>query len=87
MLSDLKNRAIPALTKAGLVFDVFGIENIKEVENQQSIGRALSKSSVVVPLNRIERAITKLGYALHTGVVGHHGEIFKNLLTCCTGEI
>ena len=56
LLSDLKNRAVPALTKAGLVFDVFGIENIKEVENQQSIGRALSKSSVVVPLNKIERA-------------------------------
>ena len=63
--SDFKNRAIPALTKAGLVFDVFGIENIKVVENQQSIGRALSKSPVVVALNKIERAMTKLGYALH----------------------
>ena len=69
--SNLKNRAIPALTKAGLVFDVFGIENIKEVENQQSIGRALSKSPVVVALNKIERAMTKLGYALHKG------EVFK----------
>lgn len=28
--SDLQNRAIPALTKAALVFDVFGIENIKD---------------------------------------------------------
>ena len=69
--SDLKNRAIPALMKAGLVFDVFGIENIKEVENPQSLGRALSKSPVVVALNKIERAMTKLGYALHKG------EVFK----------
>ena len=72
--SDLKNKAIPAITKAGLVFDVFGIENIKEVENQQSIGRALSKSPVVVALNKIERAVTKLGYALHKGKVFKRNE-------------
>ena len=65
----LQNRAIPALTKAGLVFDVFGIENVKEAESQQSIGRALCKSPVVTALNKIERAMAKLGYALHKGDV------------------
>ena len=49
--SELQNRAIPALTRAGLVFDVFGIENVTESESQQSIGRALCKSPVVVALN------------------------------------
>ena len=55
--SELQNRAIPALTRAGLVFDVFGIENVKESESQQSLGRALSKAPVIVALNKIERAI------------------------------
>ena len=67
--SELQNRAIPALTRAGLVFDVFGIENVKESESQQSLGRALSKSPVIVALNKIERAMAKLGYALHKGDV------------------
>lgn len=79
--SDLQNRAIPALTRAGLVFDVFGIENVKESESQQSIGRILSKSPVVVALNKIERAMGKLGYALHKG------EVFrKNVASMYTFE-
>ena len=66
---ELQNRAIPAFTRADLVFEVFGIENVKESESQQSIGKALSKSPVVVALNKIERAMAKLGYALHKGCV------------------
>ena len=58
------HRAIPALTRAGLVFGVFGIENVKDSESQQSIGRALSKSHVVVALNNVEGAMAKMGYAL-----------------------
>ena len=73
--SELQNRAIPALTRAGLVFDVFGIENAKESESQQSIGRALSKSPVVVALNKIERATAKLGYALNKGDVFKKNEL------------
>ena len=43
--SDVKNKAIPALTKADLVFDVFGIENVKQVENQQSSrGRSIKQN-------------------------------------------
>ena len=42
---------------------------MKESESQQSIGRALCKSPVVVALNKIERAMAKLGYALHKGDV------------------
>ena len=42
--SELQNRTIPPLTRAGLVFDAFGIESVKESQSQQSIGRALSKS-------------------------------------------
>ena len=75
--SELQNRAIPALTRAGLVFDVFGIENVKESESQQSLGRALSKSPVIVALNKIERAMAKLGYALHKGDVFKKNEASK----------
>jgi len=67
--SELQNGAIPALNRAGLIFDVFGIENVKESESQQSIGKALSTSPVVVTLNKIEIARVKLGYALHQGDV------------------
>ena len=69
--TELQNRAIPALIRAGLVLDVFGIESASESESQRPIGKALSKSPVVVALNKIERAMTKLDYALYKG------EVFK----------
>ena len=70
--SELQNKAIPALIKAGLVLDVFGIGNPSEAENpERAIGKVLSKSPVVVALNKIERAMSKLEYALHKG------EVFK----------
>ena len=65
----VQNRAIPALIRAGLVLDIFGIESAKECESQQPIGKALSKSPVVVALNKVARAMSKLGYVLHKGEV------------------
>lgn len=69
--SELQNRAIPALIRAGLVLDIFGIETARESEIQHPIGKALSKSPVVVALNKIARAMSKLDYALYKG------EVFK----------
>ena len=55
--SELQNKAIQALIKAGLVLDVFGIGNPSEAENpERAIGKVLSKSPVVVALNKIEGA-------------------------------
>ena len=76
--TELQNRAIPAITRAGLVFDVFGIENVKGSESQQSIGRALFKSPVTVALNKIERAMAKLRYALHKGDVFKEKRSFEH---------
>ena len=67
--SELQNRAIPALIRASLVLNIFEIESAKESESQQPIGKALSKSPVVVALNKVARAMSKLGYALHKGEV------------------
>ena len=67
--SELQNRAIQALTRVGLLFDVLGIENVKVSESRQSMGRALPKSAIVVALNKIERVMAKRGYGLHKGDV------------------
>ena len=67
---ELQRNVIPALLKAGLEFDVFGIQNASEPE-RTPLGKALAASSVVVALNEIERAMRKLGYAVH------HGEVFR----------
>jgi len=69
--SELQNRAIPALIRVGLVLDIFRIESVKESESQQPIGKALSKSPVVVALDKVAKATSKLGYALHKD------EVFK----------
>jgi len=68
--SELQSRAIPALVRAGLQFDVFGLQSVSPPENQP-VGKVLAASPVVVVLNEIERAMSKLGYALH------RGEVFK----------
>ena len=66
--SELQNRAIPALTRAVLVFDVSGWKRkCERVEKSRKV--RLSKSPVVVALNKIERAMAKLGYALPKGDV------------------
>ena len=67
---ELQRKVIPALLKAGLQFDVFGIQAASEPE-RTPVGKALAASSVVVALNEIERAIKKLGCAVH------HGDVFK----------
>ena len=64
--SELQSRAIPALVRAGLQFDVFGLQNDSPPENQP-VGKVLAASPVVVVLNEIERAMSKLGYALDRG--------------------
>ena len=68
--SELQSRAIQALVRAGLQFDVFGLESASTPE-YQPVGKVLAASPVVVVLNEIERAMSKLGYALH------RGEVFK----------
>lgn len=40
--SELQNRAIPALIKAGLVLDIFGIETTRDLENRHPIGKPLA---------------------------------------------
>ena len=70
LASGLQTRAIPALVRAGLQFDVFGLESASTPENQP-VGKVLAASPAVVVLNEIERAMSKLGYALH------RGEVFK----------
>ena len=67
---ELQRKVIPALLKAGLQFDVFGIQAASEPE-RTPVGKALAASSVVVALNEIERAIKKLGCAVH------HRDVFK----------
>ena len=65
---DLQRKAIPALIRAGLQFDVFGIQPLSSPE-KQSVGKVLAASPVVVVLNKIERAMAKLGYALYKGEI------------------
>ena len=65
---ELQRKVILALLKAGL--HVFGIQAASEPE-RTPVGKALAALSVIVALNEIERAMKKLGYAVH------HGEVFK----------
>ena len=52
--SELQTRAIPALVRAGLQFDVFGLESVSTPE-KPPVGKVLAASPVVVVLNEIER--------------------------------
>ena len=56
--------------------DIFGIESAKESESQQPIGKALSKSPVVVALNEVARAMSNVGYALYKGEVFNVSSMF-----------
>jgi len=66
--SILRHKAAPALVRAGLKFDVYGIENCSMPFESENRTKALA-SPIVVAINDIERAMKKLGYALHRGEV------------------
>ena len=66
--SILRDKAVPALVRAGLKFDVYGIENCSTPSEGENRTKALA-SPIVVAINDIERAMKKLGYALHRGEV------------------
>ena len=83
--STLRDKAaVPALIRAGLKFDVYGIENCSVPFGSENLTKALA-SPIVVAMNDIERAMKKLGYALY------RGEVFKKVgpskytfQHCCT---
>ena len=82
--STLRDKAVPALIRAGLKFDVYGIENCSVPFGSENPTKALA-SPIVVAMNDIERAMKKLGYALY------RGEVFKKVgpskytfQHCCT---
>ena len=77
----LRDKLIPSLVSSGLQFDVFGIE-VCDLPSEIPKGLA---SPIVIAMNDIERAMAKLGYALHSG------EMFKKVKNskytyqhCCT---
>lgn len=71
---ELQTKAIPKLTSAGLQIDVLnGIETVS-IPESQPVGKVLATLPVVVALNENERAMAKLGYALHKE------EVFKKVL-------
>ena len=65
----LRDKLIPSLVSSGLQFDVFGIE-VCDLPSEIPKGLA---SPIVIAMNDIERAMVKLGYALH------NGEMFKKV--------
>ena len=65
----LRDKLIPSLVSSGLQFDVFGIE-VCDLPSEIPKGLA---SPIVIAMNDIERAMAKLGYALHSG------EMFKKV--------
>ena len=83
--SRLRDKGIPALVRAGLQFDVYGIEQCTLPSGSiQNLTKALA-SPIVVALNDIERAMQKLGYALY------RGEVYRKVIAskytfqhCCT---
>ena len=65
----LRDKLIPSLVSSSLQIDVFGIE-VCDLPSEIPKGLA---SPIVIAMNDIERAMAKLGYALH------NGEIFKKV--------
>ena len=82
--STLRDKAVPALIRSGLKFDVYGIENCSVPSGSEIRTKALA-SPIVVAMNDIERAMKKLGYALYRGEVykkvGSSKYTFEH---CCT---
>ena len=62
--STLRDKAVPSLVRAGLKFDVYGIENCSMPSRSENHSKALA-SLIVVAVHVIERAMKKLGYALY----------------------
>ena len=70
--STLCDKGIPALIRAGLRFDVYGIGDCSVSSVDQTCTKALA-SPIVVTINDVKRAMKKLGYALY------RGEVYKKL--------
>ena len=68
-VAKLRDKLIPSLVSSVLQFDVFGIE---VCDLPSEIPKVLA-SPIVIAMNDIERAMAKLGYALH------NGEMFKKV--------
>ena len=80
----LRDKGIPALVRAGLKVDVFGIENSRLPNENQSISKALA-SPIVIAINDVERAMEKLGYSLYKGEVYKKVQSSKyTFVHCCT---
>ena len=62
-----------------LRFDVFGVEACDLSSNVSKVTKALA-SSIVVAINDIERAMGKLGDALHSGEVFKKGKSYISAL-------
>ncbi|KAL9978141.1 hypothetical protein ACROYT_G015628 [Oculina patagonica] len=82
--STLRDKGIPALIRAGLRFDVYGIGDCSVSSVDQTCTQALA-SPIVVAINDVERAMKKLGYALYKGEV--YKKVGSSKYTyqhCCT---
>ncbi|XP_078383761.1 uncharacterized protein LOC144666234 isoform X2 [Oculina patagonica] len=80
----LRDKGVPALVRAGLKVDVFGIENSHPPEGNQGISKALA-SPIVIAMNDVERAMEKLGYSLYKGEVYKKVQSSKYTFShCCT---
>lgn len=80
----LRDKGVPALVRAGLKVDVFGIENSHPPEGNQCISKALA-SPIVIAMNDVERAMEKLGYSLYKGEVYKKVQSSKYTFShCCT---
>ena len=71
-ITKLRDSLIPALVSAGLEFDVYGIEASNLPTEVSKVTKALA-SPIVIAMHDVERAMAKLGYALHGG------EVFKKV--------
>lgn len=83
-ITKLRDSLIPALISAGLEFDVFGIGTSNLPTEVPKVTKALA-SPIVIAMHDVERAMAKLGYALHGG------EVFKKVASsqytyqhCCS---
>ena len=81
----LRTKVVPTLTRAGLVFDVFGIEVTEEQQVSKSDKTRDLASPLVIALNDIERAMERLHYAIY------RGDVFRKVPTaiytyqhCCS---
>jgi len=82
--SVLRDNGVPALVRAGLKVDVFGIENSHLPDGNQCITKALAWR-IVIAMNDVERAMKKLGYSLYKGEVYKKVQSSKYTFKhCCT---